>query len=80
MSADLLEVCREYDSIIESMLPGRQAFFPNKSMICYNKSVIDYWFHEFWDKLPEARAVTGNSARGSRFSPWVCSAPFEPVG
>ncbi|MBA1336208.1 MAG: Integrase/recombinase, RitB [Firmicutes bacterium] len=63
MSADLLEVCREYDSIMESMLPGRQAFFPNKDGSYYSKSVIDCWFHEFWDKLPEARAVTGNPAR-----------------
>ncbi len=63
MSADLLEVCREYDSIVESMLPGRWAFFPNKDGFQYNISVIDYWFHEFWDKLPEARAVIGNPAR-----------------
>ncbi|WP_347488272.1 tyrosine-type recombinase/integrase [Desulfoscipio sp. XC116] len=63
MSEDLQKVCREYDSIMESILPGRQAFFSNKDGTCYNKSVIDCWFHEFWDKLPEARAVTGNPAR-----------------
>ncbi len=63
MSEDLLEVCREYDSIMESMLPGRRAFFPNKDGLYYDKSVIGCWFHEFWDKLPEARAVTGNPAR-----------------
>lgn len=63
MSEDLQKVCREYDSIMESILPVRQAFFSNKDGTCYNKSVIDCWFHEFWDKLPEARAVTGNPAR-----------------
>lgn len=28
MSEDLLEVCKEYDSIMESMFPNRQVFFP----------------------------------------------------
>jgi integrase/recombinase XerD len=63
MSPDLLEVCREYDTSMESILPGRHAFFPNKNGACYSSSMIDYWFHEFWDKLPEAKAVTGNPAR-----------------
>lgn len=63
MSEDLLEVCREYDSIMESMFPDRQVFFPNKDGNCFGKSMIDYWFHEFWDKLPESGAITGNSAR-----------------
>ena len=63
MSQDLMEVCREYNSIMDSMLPERQAFFPNKNGTCFNKSTIDYWFHEFWDKLPESKAVAGNQAR-----------------
>jgi integrase/recombinase XerD len=63
MSSDLLEVCREYDSIMESIMPGRHVFFPNKDGLYYNKSIIDCWFHEFWDKLPESKAVTGNPAR-----------------
>lgn len=63
MSQDLLEVCREYNSIMESILPDRQAFFPNKNGTCFNKSMIDCWFHEFWDKLPESKAVVGNPAR-----------------
>jgi integrase/recombinase XerD len=48
---------------MKSMLPCRQAFFPNKDGAYYNKSAIDCWFHEFWDKLPEAKAVAGNPAR-----------------
>lgn len=63
MSEDLLEVCRDYDFIMESMMPGRYAFFPNKDRSYFNISTIDCWFHEFWDKLPEARAITGNPAR-----------------
>lgn len=63
MSEDLQEVCREYDSIIESMFPDRQVFFPNKHGNCFNKSMLDCWFHEFWDKLPESDAITGNPAR-----------------
>lgn len=72
MSADLLEVCREYDSIMESMLPERQAFFPNKNGAYFNKSSIDLWFHEFWDKLPEAKMVTGNPARVHDFRHGYC--------
>ena len=63
MSQDLLEVCREYNSIMNSILPQRQTFFPNKTGTCFNNSLIDYWFHEFWDKLPESKAVVGNPAR-----------------
>jgi len=63
MSDDLLDVCREYDAIIESMLPGRSVFFPNKDGNSFGASTIDVWFHEFWDNLPESRAITGNPAR-----------------
>ena len=63
MNDDLCEVCREYDSIIESIHPGRLVFFPNKDGNFFNKSTLDRWFHEFWDKLPEAGAVIGNPAR-----------------
>ena len=63
MSGDLLEVCEEYDSIIETIHAERTVFFPNKDGRCFNKGMIGYWFHEFWDSLPEARAVAGNPAR-----------------
>lgn len=63
MSPDLLEVCREYNQNIEEIFPMRQAFFPNINGEFYNKSTIDHWFHEFWDNLPEAQVVTGNSPR-----------------
>ena len=63
MSPDLLEVCREYNQYMEKNLPMRQAFFPNMNGKFYSKSTIGHWFHEFWDNLPEAQSVTGNSPR-----------------
>lgn len=63
MSDDLLDVCIEYNSIIEGMLPDREAFFPNKDGNCFSIGMLDCWFHEFWDKLPEASAIVGNPAR-----------------
>lgn len=63
MSDDLREVCSEYNSIMETRFPGRQAFFPNKDGNYFHNSSLGYWFHEFWDKLPESRAITGNPAR-----------------
>jgi integrase len=63
MSQDLLEILREYDAIMYTMHPDRQAFFPNKDGRWYSRSTIDCWFHEFWDKLPEAQLVSGNPAR-----------------
>jgi integrase len=63
MSEELRELCYEYDSIIESVLPCRTVFFPNKNGGCFNKGMLGCWFHEFWDKLPEAQKNTGNPAR-----------------
>jgi integrase len=63
MSPELLEVCREYDSIIRKTYLDRQAFFPNMNGGFYAKSTIDCWFHEFWDKLPESKQISGNPAR-----------------
>ena len=67
MSKDLLEVCREYNSIIESIFPGRQAFFPNRYGFFFSTATIDCWFHKFWDKLPQASMIIGNSARVQDF-------------
>lgn len=63
MCEDLLEVCREYNSIMEKMMPHRKIFFPNKNGDNFGRGTIDTWFHEFWDHLPEAAMVTGNPAR-----------------
>jgi len=63
MSEDLQQVCREYDSIMESLFPERRVFFPNKEGNCFSKSILGRWFHEFWDNLPEFGEITGNPAR-----------------
>jgi integrase len=63
MNGDLRELCEEYDAAMESIFPGRQVFFPNKNGDFFSKSTVCCWFHEFWDKLPEANGVKGNPAR-----------------
>ena len=63
MNEELLKICAEYNSIIESVLPGRTAFFPNKDGNFFCKAAIGYWFHEFWDTLLESKTITGNPAR-----------------
>lgn len=63
MSNDMLILCREYDAIIERILPGREAFLPNRNGTHYGKSRTNDWFHKFWASLPEAKAVKGNPAR-----------------
>jgi len=60
---DLLELCREYDSMMKAVLPNRSVFFPNKDGIFFSKSTVGLWFHEFWDKLPDSKTITGNPAR-----------------
>lgn len=67
MNDDLLEICREYDSAVKVILPVREAFFPNKHGYYYGRTTLDYWFHEFWDTLPEAKEVAGNPARVHAF-------------
>ena len=63
MSNDMLILCKEYDAIIEGILPGREAFFPNRYGKHYGKSRTGDWFHEFWNSLPEAKTIKGNPAR-----------------
>lgn len=63
MADDLLGVCREYNLKVERLIPDRMMFFPNKHDRAFSSSTIDAWFHEFWDHLPEAKAITGNPAR-----------------
>jgi integrase len=63
MSGDLLSVCKEYDSIVSGMFPGREAFFPNRYGRFFCSGILADWFHKIWDDLPEARAAAGNTAR-----------------
>ena len=80
MSNDLRSVCREYDSIISDIFPGREAFFPNRFGRYFNCGILGYWFHKIWDALPESKAIFGNAARVhdfrhgyavSRLNKWV---------
>ena len=63
INEDFLENLTEYDKTIETMLPGRIPFFPNRNGGFYSDNRLGVWFHEFWDKLPEAKLVTGISPR-----------------
>jgi integrase len=72
VSRDLLAVLNEYDTLIQTLLPGRTPFFPNQKGGFYNRSTIDTWFHEFWDLLPEAISYTGNPPRVHDFRHSFC--------
>lgn len=72
VSADMLDLLCRYDNIIRRFFPGRHAFFPNWKGDYYNRSTIDVWFHEFWDKLPEASAAKGNKPRVHDFRHTYC--------
>lgn len=63
VSADMLDLLRRYDRIICQHLPGRKAFFPNQKGDYYHSSILNIWFHEFWDGLPEASVARGNKPR-----------------
>lgn len=62
-SEDMLDLLRRYGHIISRYLPNREAFFPNQKGDYYHSSTLDIWFHEFWDKLPEASITKGNKPR-----------------
>jgi len=63
LSNDLRGLCQRYDTVMGSVIPHREVFFPNKDGQPFTGSTIDTWFHEFWDHLPEAGLVVGNPAR-----------------
>lgn len=72
VSADMLDLLCRYDCIISRYLPERNAFFPNWRGDYYSKSTLDVWFHEFWDKLPEAVTTKGNRPRVHDFRHSYC--------
>lgn len=63
MSQDMLKLCQDYDAVISKKLPSRTAFFPNQKGNSYSSTRISDWFHLYWDHLPEAKNVNGNSCR-----------------
>ena len=71
-SSDLLDLMNRYDSIVRKAYPEREAFFPNRKGTHYSQSTIDSWFHEFWDKLPEAADCKWNAPRVHDFRHTYC--------
>jgi integrase/recombinase XerD len=63
LSDDLILLCRTYNERISLYYPDREAFFPNQQGSFYNDSIIDYWFHLFWDDLAVAGICVGNVPR-----------------
>jgi site-specific recombinase XerD len=52
MGDDLRKLCGEYDSVMESLLPYRSVFFPNKNGTCFNKGMIGYCSMNFGTSFP----------------------------
>lgn len=63
LSDDMLHLCKVYDERIQFQYPNRIAFFPNQKGSFYNRSLINYWFHLFWDNFDVAKTCTGNPPR-----------------
>lgn len=62
-SDDILHLCKVYDEKIQFYYPNRMAFFPNQKGSFYDRSLINYWFHLFWDNLAVAKTGIGNPPR-----------------
>ncbi|MDN5810995.1 MAG: tyrosine-type recombinase/integrase, partial [Tetragenococcus koreensis] len=63
LSDDMIHLCKVYHERIDFYYPNRTAFFPNQKGRFYNRSLINYWFHLFWDNLTIAKSHTGNPPR-----------------
>jgi integrase/recombinase XerD len=63
MSEEVLSLCRIYHTQVSHILPERISFFPNRHGKHYNHSIVDHWFHLFWDKTEVARISGGNPPR-----------------
>lgn len=63
LSDDMLHLCQVYEKKIQSLYPNRIAFFPNQAGHFYHGSMINHWFHLFWDHLSISKISTGNPPR-----------------
>ena len=63
LSDSLCVYLRDYDNRVNAIFPNRDPFFPNERCTFYGKSRFGDWFHMFWDSLPEAAEVVGNTPR-----------------
>lgn len=58
MSADMLKLCRNYDRLMEKLVPDREWFFPARDESKpLPKTSIDKKFKEFWNMTPYAGKV-----------------------
>jgi integrase/recombinase XerD len=63
MSEEVLHLCRIYHSQVSRIFPDRVVFFPNRCGKHYNRGMIDYWFHLFWNKTGGVNIGSGNPPR-----------------
>jgi integrase/recombinase XerD len=63
LSEEVLNLCRIYHTKVSRIFPDRVGFFPNQCGKYYNHSLIDHWFHLFWDKTGITNISSGNPPR-----------------
>jgi integrase/recombinase XerD len=68
MSGDMMQMCRNYDKLMQKRMPERQWFFPGRDESKpFSKTSIDKKFREFWNMTPYAGKIhkkpTVNSLR-----------------
>lgn len=64
MSPDLLEYCRDYETMISTYFPDRMPFFPNHTGTFYSTSTLWCWFQELLEAAnPEIVAQAGSPPR-----------------
>lgn len=63
MAESIRKRCSDYDMKISIIRPGRDAFFPSETGGFLPEGIQDYWFHRYWDHLPESEAIKDASPR-----------------
>lgn len=61
LSTDLHDYCRRYDAAISAYHRDRVPFFPNRRGQFYNRSSVNYWFHELLNAADHAVAAAPGS-------------------
>lgn len=58
MSGDMLEMCKNYDKLMQKLVPNREWFFPGRDESKpFSKTSIDKKFSHFWNMTPYAGKV-----------------------
>jgi integrase/recombinase XerD len=63
LSEEVLDLCRIYHAKVSRIFPDRVGFFPNQCGKYYNRGIIGYWFHLFWNKTGITNIASGNTPR-----------------